>query len=305
MIHAILKNRKRLATALLWIVPLFWATNYLISKSAAGIVPPHVLAFGRWGVVCATLFAMSSKKIPLMLVEARLYAHRYFVLAIFGMWICGAWVYMAGVTTSATNIGLIYSLAPIFISIVSFRINQEAISYKTLAVVLVALFGVFLILCKGSLQDLISLNFVAGDLWILSAMISWVCYSSLLKHWKTELDGISRLALTSFFGSLILLPFAIREMNQIEWVLSEQGFHLIFLAALLPGLISYLSYAFILDELGAIQAGVVMYLAPVYNSLIAWSFFSEDLNWYHFVGAVMILPSLLIISHLPSQKTKV
>ena len=45
----------RLALALLWLVPLVWSSNYLIARAASGVVPPHVLAFGRWAIVFVVL----------------------------------------------------------------------------------------------------------------------------------------------------------------------------------------------------------------------------------------------------------
>ena len=35
------------------------------------------------------------------------------------MWICGAWVYIAGRTTSAVNITLIYTASPVLIALMS------------------------------------------------------------------------------------------------------------------------------------------------------------------------------------------
>ena len=41
-------QRQRFARALLWIVPLFCSSNYLIARAASGVIGPHSLALGRW-----------------------------------------------------------------------------------------------------------------------------------------------------------------------------------------------------------------------------------------------------------------
>jgi drug/metabolite transporter (DMT)-like permease len=229
-------------------------------------------------------------------MEVKIFFFRYVLLALFGMLICGAWVYKAGITTSATNIGLIYALAPIFIAVVSFYYNSETLNFQKLFYLFMALIGVFFIIFKGDLNSLIALSFVPGDLWILSAMFSWVFYSSLLKYWKSSLDGVCRLAVTSLFGVVILFPFAVYELIQIDWYIPQRGLILIFIAALIPGLFSYLAYSFVINELGPSHAALVMYLAPIYNSFLAWVLFSESLYWYHLVGSLLILPSIFFIS---------
>ena len=41
------------------------------------------------------------------------------VLGGLGMWVCGAFVYQGGRSTSAANIGLLYALAPVMIAAAS------------------------------------------------------------------------------------------------------------------------------------------------------------------------------------------
>ena len=35
----------------IWVIPAFWAINYLIARVAPGIVHPHALAMGRFFIV--------------------------------------------------------------------------------------------------------------------------------------------------------------------------------------------------------------------------------------------------------------
>jgi drug/metabolite transporter (DMT)-like permease len=69
---------------------------------------------------------------------------------------------------------------------------------------------------------------------------------------------------------------------------------LIVLAGLLPGFISYQAYAYMLRELGAARASLVMYLAPVYAAFTAWALLGEAPRWYHAVGAALILPAIYL-----------
>ena len=75
--------------------------------------------------------------------------------------------------------------------------------------------------------------------------------------------------------------------------LQTEGFAvLVVLAALLPGALSYTSYAYIQRELGATRTGLMLYLSPLYAALLAWALLGEPPRGYHAVGAALILPSI-------------
>ena len=52
-------NRHRFALALLIISPALWAVNYLVARSAPGVIEPHLLASLRW-LMAAVLFSLGN-----------------------------------------------------------------------------------------------------------------------------------------------------------------------------------------------------------------------------------------------------
>jgi drug/metabolite transporter (DMT)-like permease len=75
-----------------------------------------------------------------------------------------------------------------------------------------------------------------------------------------------------------------------------RGLALAALAGVVPGFLAYQAYGFMVRELGATRAGLVMYLSPVYAALIAWLALGELPQWFHAVGAALILPSIYFAS---------
>jgi drug/metabolite transporter (DMT)-like permease len=135
---------------------------------------------------------------------------------------------------------------------------------------------------------------LAGDLWILAATVAWVAYSLMLLAWPTALSATERLCCICAGGLVLLLPFVIYECLTKAVVLDVRSIGLIVLAGLLPGLLSYLAYGFMLRELGAGTASLVMYLAPLYGSALAWGLLDETPQWFHGVGALLILPAIYV-----------
>ena len=70
-------------------------------------------------------------------------------LGALGMGVCGAPVYLAGQTTTATNIGLIYSTTPILIVVFARLFWGERVSVRQMAGISLCLVGVVVIVTRG------------------------------------------------------------------------------------------------------------------------------------------------------------
>lgn len=296
-------QRQRLAFVLLWITPLVWSANYLIARASAGVIQPHLLAFGRWSLAFAIMLPFTWRALAapgrglagLWSADApwRAEWRQLLVLGALGMWVCGAFVYIGGHTTSAANIALLYAATPIAIAVVGARLLKDRLGTAQWLGVACALGGVLFVIAQGRLGNLAAVQWVAGDLWILAATVSWTAYSLLLRLWPSRLDTAARLVAITGGGLVVLAPFTLAEW----WLLPRLPFSgaalgLVVAAAVLPGVIAYQAYSFMLRELGAARAGLVLYLGPVYSAFTAWTLLGEPPRWYHAVGAALILPSI-------------
>jgi drug/metabolite transporter (DMT)-like permease len=222
---------------------------------------------------------------------------QYLVLGALGMLVCGAWVYLGAKTTGAMNISLIYAASPILISLGAVAWLGERFASRQILGVLVALTGVMHVVVKGQWAALSEVKFVAGDGWILAAMVSWAFYALLQKKWPSTLSATARLAVICAGGSLVLLPFALWEAMQPSTpVWTIQATLLTVSAALVPGLCAYLIYGWSQKILGASKVAVTLYLGPLYAALAAWCVLHEPLGWHHLVGAMLILPGVFLVT---------
>ena len=287
-------QRQRLAHALIWIVPLFWSSNYLIARAANGVIAPHTLALGRWCLALALMLPLAWRGLlrdgaPWLAAEWR----QLLVLGALGMWVCGAFVYIGGQSTASANIALIYAATPVAIAAVGALLLGERMSPLQMAGVALALAGVLFVIAKGDLRNLLAVRLAIGDAWIVAAALSWTAYSLLLRLWPSRLGTAERLVAIAGGGVLVLLPF-----TALEWLLvppppfSLQAVGMVVAAAVLPGMLAYLAYSFMLRELGAGKTALVLYLGPVYAAFSAWLLLGETPQAYHAIGAALILPSI-------------
>ena len=289
--------RTRLALTMMWLTPALWTVNFIIARKAPGIIDPHLLALGRWGI--AGLLLGFAARAELWRERHYLREHwpRYLVLGTLGMLICGAWVYLGARTTVAMNMALIYSAAPILIALGAVVWLGERMRAAQIFGVALALAGVVHVVVKGQWTALADVRLVPGDGWILLATFSWAAFALLQKKWPSPLGATARLAAMCAGGVVVLLPFALWEVQQPAtpaW--TWQALLLIVSAALIPGMGAYWIYSWSQRIVGASRVAVTLYLGPLYAALAAWGVLGEPLGVHHLSAAALILPGVFLVT---------
>jgi len=288
-------HARQLAHVLVFVTPALWSVNYLVARWAPGVIAPHALALGRWIVAALVLGAFCAAELRAKRGAIRHEWKQLIVLGALGMWVCGAFVYIGGRSTSAVNIGLLYAASPVLIALASALWLHERIGPKQMLGVALALAGVLHILLRGDWPALLRLSFNPGDIWVAGAVVSWTVYSLLLRAWPSRFGPLARLTLMAAAGVLVLLPLTAWEA--IAWWPTEWSWRsaaLIVAAALLPGAAAYGAYSIMQRELGAARVGVVMYLGPLYSAVLAWLVLGERIEGFHWVGGCLILPGIYL-----------
>ena len=265
------------------------ASNLIVARGGVEFVPPISLAFWRWTFVFLFLLPFTylslKKNYKIIIIEYK----KLFFLGAMGCGVCGAFPFLAGETTTVTNMGIIYTSSPIFIIMISAFFFNEKINFIKIIGLISCLAGVFAIIIKGDINLLLSLNFTIGDLWMLAAAIGWALYSIYLFYWKSQLPIFQRFTLVAFFGAMSLLPFyIIEEVVFQRTVFSSQFFSWVLFAAISPGIIAFTLYTKAQKSLGASLTGFTLYIFTIYAAIYGFIFFDEKLESFHLLGTVLV-----------------
>ena len=265
------------------------ASNLVVARGGVEHVPPISLAFWRWTLVFLILLPFTyvalKKNYKILKKEYK----KLFFLGATGCGICGAFPFLAGQTTTVTNMGIIYTSSPIFIILISSIFFHEKINLTKIIGLITCLVGVFAIIIKGDFYLLINLNFTIGDLWMLAAAIGWALYSIYLFYWKTKLEIFQRFTLIAFFGAVSLLPFYIGEEIFFEKTIFDNEFFMwVIFAAISPGIIAFTLYTIVQKKLGASLTGFTLYIFTIYGAIYGYFLFEEKLEYYHYIGTVLV-----------------
>ena len=285
-----LQTKNKLAPyTLLFIQPIFMATNTIVARGGVEAVPPISLAFWRWFSVFIILFPFFYNEISKNKKEFNKEFFKLFFLGSMGCGVCGAFPNLAGMTTTMANIGIIYTSSPVIIIFLSILFLKEKINFTRILGLLICIAGVFTIISKGNLDFLIKLNFTIGDLWVLGAALGWALYSIYLLNWKSKFSLMARFTLIAMFGFISLLPFFILENVYFAKTNYNQTFLFwVIFAAISPSIIAFSLYTKLQRYVGASLAGFSLYLFAVYGSIFGIIIFKEPLLSFHYLGGLLV-----------------
>ena len=274
---------------LLFIQPIFMASNIIVARGGVEYVPPVSLAFWRWLTVFIILMPFFFYEIIKKKKEFKKETFKLFFLGFTGCGICGAFPFIAGMSTTMANMGIIYTSSPIFIIVLSVLFFRDKINLSRITGLILCLSGVLTIICKGDLSYLINFKFTSGDLWMLGAAIGWAIYSIFLINWKSSFSLMARFTLIAFFGAISLFPFyLIEESYFFNTAFNNNFIFWVLFAAISPGIIAFTLYTKVQKYVGASLAGFTLYIFSIYSAIYGIILFDETLLSFHYYGAGLV-----------------
>jgi drug/metabolite transporter (DMT)-like permease len=158
---------------------------------------------------------------------------------------------------------------------------------------------VFIVL-KGTLNNISHLDLNTGDIFIISATLTWALYSVLLKYKSLPLDAIQFFTLMVVLGFLIMLPLYLFSTQSIEndLIRVQQNGEIILYMAIFPSILSFLFWNKGILEIGADKTGQFTHLMPIFGTLLAYFFLGETIELYHFVGLLFIFLGIYLSQFL-------
>ena len=265
------------------------ASNIIVARGGVEYVPPVSLAFWRWLTVFVILMPFFFDEILRKKKQFKKESLKLFFLGLMGCGICGAFPFIAGMSTTMANMGIIYTSSPIFIIVLSVLFFGDKINFSRIIGLVLCLSGVFIIICKGDFTYLINFKFTSGDLWMLGAAIGWAVYSIFLINWKSSFSLMARFTLIAFFGAISLFPFyLIEESYFFNTAFNNNFIFWVLFAAISPGIIAFTLYTKVQKYVGASLAGFTLYIFSIYSAVYGIILFDESLLSFHYYGAALV-----------------
>ena len=290
---------------LLFIATLLWGGNVIAAKIANNIMlEPIKLSFFRNLVAIIILFPFIIKNINKIYILFIKHWKLISILSILSVSIFNTFMNIALKTSSVISSSLMPSFAPSIIILLSIIFYKSKINLLQSIGVIISFIGFLSIIFRGNINNLESLNFVTGDLWMLGCVLCWSIYSATIRIIPKEIDNISFLFLIFFVGNIFVFPFYCYEsiINDSFNIDENYAIPLILYVGIGPALISYIIWIKCIKVIGANKAGLFLNLIPVFSSTISIIFLNEILKNYHIIGAILIFLGIYLVNREKNEQ---
>lgn len=270
---------------------LFWAGNWVLGRALRDAMEPFTLNFVRWAL--ATLF-LAPFALPALRGQWPVIRRHWgilLLLALAGVSLFHAMVYLGLKSTTTVNAILLNSSLPLFILACAWLIERERATARQVGGMLVSLAGILVILSRGEPASLLGLEVHAGDAWILAAMPVWGLYSVLLKRRPAALGGIAFLFVISALGTLLLVPAAV--ISPPRWPGLEAALGVLYIAVF-ASIVAFICWNRGVAIVGANVAGFTLHLLPLFGTALAILFLDEAFQAFHALGFATILAGVVV-----------
>ncbi len=290
--------RKQVITGILVAIlaTFIWSWNFVLARGIYKEIPPVSLAFYRW--LTATLlilpFAWPAFRKEWPVVKKSL---PYFLLAAAtGISIFNTFIYIGARYTTAINLALIGTTSSPVFSVLFARIFlKEKIHATRVAGLLLCITGILFLLAKGDWHNLLHLSFTRGDTWVLGAGLAFAIYNTMVKRKPAAVTPVNFLFVVFALGTLLLLPFYIRESAGAAPVIWKMNTLLIILyLGLGASVICFWIWNIAIRNLGAGRAAIFGNLIPVFSTTEAVFILGEQINQVHLISFGLVIAGLLL-----------
>lgn len=286
-------RKKEIAGHLLASVTIFiWGATFISTKLLLKILSPAEILFLRFTIGFIALLLIYPHRLKVKERKQELYFA--------GAGLCGVTLYfllenIALTYTSASNVGVIVSVAPFFTAILAhWFLDREKLRLHFFAGFIVAVIGVFIISYTGSSR--LQLN-PLGDILAALACAVWAAYAVLTKkisgfHYNT----IQTTRRIFFYGLLFMLP-ALPVLGfepDLEQMMQPVSMFNILFLGLGASALCFVTWNSAVKILGAVKTSAYIYAVPVITIVTSVIVLRERMTGISVLGIVLTLAGLLV-----------
>ena len=282
-----------------------WAGNAIAGRVlvASGAVSPVTLSTVRWGLAALLLLPLGWR---VFAPSSALWLNkrRFLLLGLFGVGSYNALLYLALETSTAINVTLIGASMPIWMLLIGAIFYQTKPRLLQVVGAVVSLLGVAVVLTRGDLSTLLSMQMVLGDLLIMLATITWALYSWMLtrpgssneRQWPWAQFLMAQVFVgflwTGLFDSYeIVSGHAYLDLN--PWTIS-----LILFVAIGPSLIAYRCWGLGVNGAGPTVAAFFANFIPLFTAVFSAAILGEPPQLFHGLAFALIVTGIWVSSSL-------
>ena len=268
--------------------------SFVLGSIIANLISPDLVTFLRFLIAFIAIAV-------LILYQSKVHFLKY--LSIGRSLILGALISIYFITmfeglktASSTSMAVVFTLTPLLAGFFDLIFSNRVMSKKVWITVVVAAIGALWIIFDGNIQNFINFKVGYGEKLFFIGCICHALYAALIPKFNNGEPAIIQTFGTLISGIIILGLFSNKEIIYHSWI----DFPVIVLLTILYLAIFATAASFFLIQYSAVRLSSIKvmaytYAVPIWVVLLQIIFLQQLPNTITFVGAFVILVSLLIL----------
>lgn len=279
----------------LFLVSLIYAATFSIAKEVmpAYIKPMGLIGIRVWGAVVLLWFThalfvrekITDKKDYLELLKC----------AVFGV-AANMLLFFKGLAiTTPINGAILMVTTPLFVGFFSFFVLKEKATFIKILGLMLGVSGALLLLVGPKLS--FSSSTLSGDIMVMLNAIIYSYYLIIAKPLLHKYNPITVIKWTFLFGGMLILPFSVPELQEVNWVRIPNNIWISILFLIAGAtFLTYLLNGWALRHANSSLVGAYIYLQPILASVIAVVLGKDELTWQKVVFGALIFLGVYLVS---------
>jgi len=274
---------------------VIWAGNFIVARAMADNISPIDLNFWRWAIATICILPFTLK--PMYNEWPKVWQHKWYILfmAFTGISLMNTLLYKAGQSTSSINMVLLFSCVPIFIMFFARIIFGEPITPRRCLGMLIILLGILSIISGGNIASILAVQFNAGDIWTLGAVLAFAIYSLYIRNLPAGISLSTFNGFTFLIGTLILLPIVLIDytLNGLP-MFNKNTIIGIMYVGIGCSVFAYVLWAKAISLIGPVKVGFIYYTVPFFTVTEAVLILDESFTFASIIGGICIIIGVLM-----------
>lgn len=272
-------------------VVLIWSGSFIFIRIGLRDFPPATLALFRFAL--AFLCLLLARLLTENRARAQLPFRKGFVkltaLALTGVTFLYILQFYSLELISASVGATVINTTVIFMALLSAAFLNERLTFKKVLGILIAFFGVSMLLLKGGGVNSPPSQLLGGSL-MIGAAVCWAVYSVLTKKVLRDYSNVTMMTVTFGLGALYLIPFAlIEDPLKAAVKASVIGWISILYLAILSSALAYFLWNEAISKLEVAKVGAFLYAIPIPTIILGHLFLGEEITPSLIVGALLVI----------------
>jgi len=276
-------NKQIKADLMLLMITVFWGASYMLTKLGLGDLQPFNLTAIRFIIA----FILSGAVFHKQILSADKKTIKYSL--ILSILLVGMFISMTyGLQyTTASNAGFLISLSVVLIPVISYLFLKQNIEKKIIFSLCLVVIGIALL----TLDTQFKVN--VGDLLCLLCALFCAVHVVVIGIFTREVDSIALGILQLGFAGLFCIIISMLTEN-VKLPNTPVSWFSVLMLSIFCTAVGYIVQSTAQQYTSATHTGLILSLEPVFSAILSYIFLKENLAVRGYVGAALMLISVLI-----------